>query len=189
MIDTTWSVGTDGRQLRLQLNGARRQRPPEVIVARCQRNTGQINATLDELDALSDGDLLDFTALAKVFGLSDDRDAGFDAEPAWLPRDGGIPVQFAHAVLLVRAFGAFAGSAGGQHRRSAISGHRRHVGPSCARGVVTAGGIDASAINNYPPCGRRRRLRWTRANFITGGRRRRLIQDERNRRRAQIAQL
>src|SRR5271169_2612129 len=69
-------LGTDGRQLRLQLeellggNDAAR----ELIVRDYHANPEplskeQITATLDELDELSDTELVDFTVLAKVFGF------------------------------------------------------------------------------------------------------------------------
>lgn len=71
----------------------------------------QINATLDELDALSDGDLLDFTALAKVFGYPTTTEAQDSAlSPRGYRAMAGIPrLQFAHADLLVRAFGTLQG--------------------------------------------------------------------------------
>lgn len=145
-------LGTDGRQLRLQLDEllGGNDTARELIVRDYHANpeppsTGQINATLDELDALSDGDLLDFTALAKVFGYPTTTEAQDSAlSPRGYRAMAGIPPA---PVRPCRPAGPgvrnVAGSAGGQRRRSAISGrHRRHVGPSCARGVVTAGGID-----------------------------------------------
>src|SRR6202790_179763 len=68
-------LGTDGRQLKLQLeelvggNDIAR----ELIVRDYHANpdppTGaQVTATLEELDSLSDTELLDFTTLARVFG-------------------------------------------------------------------------------------------------------------------------
>lgn len=145
-------LGTDGRQLRLQLDEllGGNDTARELIVRDYHANpeppsTGQINATLDELDALSDGDLLDFTALAKVFGYPTTTEAQDSTlSPRGYRAMAGIPRA---PVRPCRPAGPgvrnVAGSAGGQRRRSAISGrHRRHVGPSCARGVVTAGGID-----------------------------------------------
>lgn len=145
-------LGTDGRQLRLQLDEllGGNDTARELIVRDYHANpeppsTGQINATLDELDALSDGDLLDFTALAKVFGYPTTTEAQDSTlSPRGYRAMAGIPPA---PVRPCRPAGPgvrnVAGSAGGQRRRSAISGrHRRHVGPSCARGVVTAGGID-----------------------------------------------
>ncbi len=145
-------LGTDGRQLRLQLDEllGGNDTARELIVRDYHANpeppsTGQINATLDELDALSDGDLLDFTALAKVFGYPTTTEA---QDSTLSPRGYRAMGRYPPApVRPCRPAGPgvrnVAGSAGGQRRRSAISGrHRRHVGPSCARGVVTAGGID-----------------------------------------------
>src|SRR6201995_5430551 len=68
-------LGTDGRQLKLQLeelvgdNDTARQ----LIVGDYHANpdpptAAQVSATLEELDSLSDNELLDFTTLARVFG-------------------------------------------------------------------------------------------------------------------------
>lgn len=144
-------LGTDGRQLRLQLDEllGGNDTARELIVRDYHANpeppsTGQINATLDELDALSDGDLLDFTALAKVFGYPTTTEAQDSAlSPRGYRAMAGIPGSSSPMPTCWSGVRNVAGSAGGQRRRSAISGrHRRHVGPSCARGVVTAGGID-----------------------------------------------
>lgn len=111
-------LGTDGRQLRLQLDEllGGNDTARELIVRDYHANpeppsTGQINATLDELDALSDGDLLDFTALAKVFGYPTTTEAQDSAlSPRGYRAMAGIPrLQFAHADLLVRAFGTLQG--------------------------------------------------------------------------------
>jgi diadenylate cyclase len=111
-------LGTDGRQLRLQLeellggNDAAR----ELIVRDYHANPeplskAEIDAILDELDELSDTGLLDFTALAKVFGYPPTDEAqdsamssrGYRAMAA-IPR-----LQFAHADRLVREFGSLQG--------------------------------------------------------------------------------
>lgn len=111
-------LGTDGRQLRLQLDEllGGNDTARELIVRDYHANpeppsTGQINATLDELDALSDGDLLDFTALAKVFGYPTTTEAQDSTlSPRGYRAMAGIPrLQFAHADLLVRAFGTLQG--------------------------------------------------------------------------------
>ncbi|EID12315.1 DNA integrity scanning protein DisA [Mycobacterium xenopi RIVM700367] len=108
-------LGTDGRQLRLQLeellggNDAAR----ELIVRDYHANPeppskAQVAATLDELDALSDTELLDFTVLAKVFGYPSTAEAQDSAMSARGYRAmAGIPrLQFAHVDLLVRTFGS-----------------------------------------------------------------------------------
>ena len=70
-----------------------------------------MSATLEELDALSDNELLDFTALARVFGYP----STLDAQDSALSSRGyramaGIPrLQFAHVDLLVRSFGSLQG--------------------------------------------------------------------------------
>ena len=71
----------------------------------------QLTATLDELDTLSDTELLDFTSLAKVFGYPTTTDAQDSAlSPRGYRAMAGIPrLQFAHADLLVRAFGTLQG--------------------------------------------------------------------------------
>jgi diadenylate cyclase len=67
----------------------------------------QISATIDELDALSDTELLEVTALAKVFGYPTTTEAQDSAlSPRGYRAMAGIPrLQFAHVDLLVRAFG------------------------------------------------------------------------------------
>ena len=77
----TVELGTDGRQLRLQLeellgerggartDRARLSRQPRTAV----EDTG--GATLAELDALSDAELLDFTVLSRVFGYPSTAEA------------------------------------------------------------------------------------------------------------------
>ncbi|GFG74211.1 DNA integrity scanning protein DisA [Mycobacterium botniense] len=107
-------LGTDGRQLRLQLeellggNDTARQlivrdyhASPEPL------SEEQVAATLAELDSLSDNELLDFTTLAKVFGYPSTSDAQDSAlSPRGYRALTAIPrLQFAHIDLLVRAFG------------------------------------------------------------------------------------
>ncbi len=111
-------LGTDGRQLRLQLeelmgdNDSARA----LIVRDYHANPqplsqAQVATVLDELDALSDSELLDFTVLARVFGYPS-TDAAQDSavSPRGYRAMAGIPrLQFAHADLLVRAFGSLQG--------------------------------------------------------------------------------
>lgn len=114
----TVELGTDGRQLRLQLeellggNDAAR----ELIVRDYHANPeapsrGQVVATLEALDALSDTELLDFTALARVFGYPSTAEAQDSALSSRGYRAmAGIPrLQFAHVDLLVRTFGSLQG--------------------------------------------------------------------------------
>lgn len=111
-------LGTDGRQLRLQLeellggNDAAR----ELIVRDYHANPeapskAQVSKTLAELDALSDTELLDFTALSGVFGYPTTVEAQDSALSARGYRAmAGIPrLQFAHVDLLVRRFGSLQG--------------------------------------------------------------------------------
>ncbi|MDP7738390.1 DNA integrity scanning diadenylate cyclase DisA [Mycobacterium paragordonae] len=111
-------LGTDGRQLRLQqeelLGGNDLAR--ELIVRDYHANPDppsrlQIAATLEELDSLSDTELLDFTALAKVFGYPTSAEAQDSAlSPRGYRAMAGIPrLQFAHVDLLVRSFGTLQG--------------------------------------------------------------------------------
>ena len=67
----------------------------------------QMIATLDELGALSDTELLDFTTLAKVFGYPTTVEAQDSAvSPRGYRALDSIPrLQFAHSDLLVRTFG------------------------------------------------------------------------------------
>jgi diadenylate cyclase len=114
----TVELGTDGRQLRLQLEEllGGNETARELIVRDYHANPdapskAQVTATLDELDALSDADLLDFAALAHVFGYP----ATVEAQDSALASRGyramaGIPrLQFAHVDLLVRTFGSLQG--------------------------------------------------------------------------------
>lgn len=111
-------LGTDGRQLRLQLeellggNDTARELIARDYHSSPQAPTGaQVGATLAELDALSDTDLLDFTALARVFGYPSTAEAQDSALSARGYRAmSGIPrLQFAHVDLLVRRFGSLQG--------------------------------------------------------------------------------
>lgn len=114
----TVELGTDGRQLRLQLEElvGGNDTARELIVRDYHANpeppsTAQLSTTLEELDKLSDTELLDFTALARVFGYPPTVEAqdsalssrGYRAM-AEIPR-----LQFAHVDLLVRTFGSLQG--------------------------------------------------------------------------------
>src|ERR1700744_3506353 len=107
-------LGTDGRQLRLQLEellgGTETDR--ELIVRDYHASPeplseAQLGSMLHELDALSDAELLDFTTLAKVFGYPTTTEAQDSAlSPRGYRAMAGIPrLQFAHVDLLVRTFG------------------------------------------------------------------------------------
>ncbi|QUR69155.1 DNA integrity scanning diadenylate cyclase DisA [Mycobacterium spongiae] len=107
-------LGTDGRQLRLQLDEllggndtARELITRDYHASPEPPSKAQITATLEELDNLSDAELLDFTALAKIFGYPTTTEAQDSAlSPRGYRAMAGIPrLQFAHADLLVRAFG------------------------------------------------------------------------------------
>src|ERR1700760_1569419 len=111
-------LGTDGRQLRLQLEEllGGNDLARELIVRDYHASPEPLSealltATLDELDALSDTELLDFTSLAKVFGYPTTAEAQDSAlSPRGYRAMAGIPrFQFAHADLLVRAFGTLQG--------------------------------------------------------------------------------
>src|SRR6202453_1220816 len=111
-------LGTDGRQLRLQLEEllGGKATAGEVIVGDYHASPEplsieQITATLEELDALSDTELLDFTSLAKVFGYPTTTEAQDSAlSPRGYRAMAGIPrLQFAQVDLLVRAFGTLQG--------------------------------------------------------------------------------
>lgn len=114
----TVELGTDGRQLRLQLeellggNEAAR----ELIVRDYHANPeppsrAQVVTTLAELDALSDAELLDFTVLSRVFGYPSTAEAQDSALSSRGYRAmAGIPrLQFAHVDLLIRRFGSLQG--------------------------------------------------------------------------------
>lgn len=107
-------LGTDGRQLRLQLEEllGGNDVALDLIVRDYHANPeppsrSQIAATLAELDSLSDTDLLELTALAKVFGYPTTAEAQDSAlSPRGYRAMAGIPrLQFAHVDLLVRSFG------------------------------------------------------------------------------------
>ncbi|HYX99572.1 MAG TPA: DNA integrity scanning diadenylate cyclase DisA [Mycobacterium sp.] len=111
-------LGTDGRQLRLQLeellggNEASR----ELVVRDYHANPeplskAEVAVTLDELDAMSDAELLDFTTMARVFGYPSTAEAQDSAVSSRGYRAmSEIPrLQFAHADRLVREFGSLQG--------------------------------------------------------------------------------
>ena len=111
-------LGTDGRQLKLQLeelvggNDVAR----ELIVRDYHANPDplkptQVTGTLDDLDQLTDAELLDLTALSKVFGYPSTAEAQDSAmSPRGYRAMAGIPrLQFAHIDLLVRAFSSLQG--------------------------------------------------------------------------------
>jgi diadenylate cyclase len=111
-------LGTDGRQLKLQLEElvGGNDLARELIVRDYHANPeppsgSQMASTLDELDQLSDTELLDLTALAKVFGYPSTAEAQDSAmSPRGYRAMAGIPrLQFAHIDLLVRAFGTLQG--------------------------------------------------------------------------------
>lgn len=116
--DDAVELGTDGRQLRLQLEEllGGNETARELFVRDYHANPEpltktQVAAVLDELDTLSDSELLDFTMLAKVFGYPSTDEAQDSAvSPRGYRALAGIPrLQFAHADLLVRAFGSLQG--------------------------------------------------------------------------------
>jgi len=111
-------LGTDGRQLRLQLEEllGGNDTARELIVRDYHANPeppskGQVATTLEELDNLSDTDLLDLTALSRVFGYPSTAEAQDSAMSSRGYRAmTGIPrLQFAHVDLLVRSFGSLQG--------------------------------------------------------------------------------
>lgn len=111
-------LGTDGRQLKLQLeelvggNDLARELIVRDYHANPEPPTGeQVASTLDELDQLSDTELLDLTALSKVFGYPSTAEAQDSAMSSRGYRAmAGIPrLQFAHIDLLVRSFGSLQG--------------------------------------------------------------------------------
>jgi diadenylate cyclase len=111
-------LGTDGRQLRLQLeellggnDTARELIMRDYYASTDPPSQAEVTAALDELDSLSDTELLDFTAVARVFGYP----STIVAQDSALSSRGyramaGIPrLQFAHVDLLVRTFGSLQG--------------------------------------------------------------------------------
>ncbi len=111
-------LGTDGRQLRLQLEEllGGNDTARELIVRDYHANPeppskAQVASTLAALDGLSDNELLDFTALSRVFGYPSTAEAQDSALSARGYRAmADIPrLQFAHVDLLVRRFGSLQG--------------------------------------------------------------------------------
>jgi diadenylate cyclase len=111
-------LGTDGRQLKLQLEElvGGNDTARELIVRDYHASPDppsptQVAGTLDELDQLSDVELLDLTALSKVFGYPSTAEAQDSAMSSRGYRAmAGIPrLQFAHIDLLVRSFGSLQG--------------------------------------------------------------------------------
>src|SRR3984885_8945966 len=111
-------LGTDGRQLRLQLEEllGGNDNARELIVRDYHANPEplskeEVGAILNELDELSDTELVDFTVLAKVFGFPSTDEAQDSAMSSRGYRAmAGIPrLQFAHADRLVREFGSLQG--------------------------------------------------------------------------------
>lgn len=111
-------LGTDGRQLRLQLeellggnDSARELVVRDYHASPEPLSVDQVGAVLAELDALSDEDLLDLTMLAKVFGYpSTDEAQDSPVSPRGYRALAVIPrLQFAHADLLVATFGSLQG--------------------------------------------------------------------------------
>lgn len=116
--DDVVELGTDGRQLQLQLeellggNEAAR----ELLVRDYHANPkplsqAEVAATFAELAGLSDSDLLDLTLLAGVFGYPTTTEAQDSAvSPRGYRALAHIPgLQFAHADLLVQTFGTLQG--------------------------------------------------------------------------------
>jgi diadenylate cyclase len=111
-------LGTDGRQLRLQLEEllGGNDTSRELIVRDYHASPdapseSEVGGTLEALDGLSDAELLDFTALAQVFGYPSTPEAQDSALSSRGYRAmAGIPrLQFAHVELLVRTFGSLQG--------------------------------------------------------------------------------
>src|SRR6201999_2651249 len=107
-------LGTDGRQLRLQLEEllggvdiGRELTVRDYHSSPEPLSEAQMIATLDELGALSDTELLDFTTLAKVFGYPTTVEAQDSAvSPRGYRALDRIPrLPFPHSDLLVRTFG------------------------------------------------------------------------------------
>src|SRR3984893_3523837 len=111
-------LGTGGRQLRLQLEEllGGNDTARELIVRDYHANPEplskeEVGAILNELDELSDTELVDFTVLAKAFGFPSTDEAQDSAMSSRGYRAmAGIPrLQFAHADRLVREFGSLQG--------------------------------------------------------------------------------
>ena len=116
--DDAVELGTDGRQLRLQLEEllGGNETARELIVRDYHASPeppskAQVSTTLTELDALSDTDLLEVTVLAKVFGYPTTTEAQDEAlSPRGYRAMADIPrLQFAHVDLLVRKFATLQG--------------------------------------------------------------------------------
>src|SRR5262245_8340267 len=108
-------LGTDGRQLKLQLEElvGDNDTARELIVRDYHANpepptAAQVGGTLDELDALSDNELLDFTALARVFGYPSTLEAQDSAlnSRGYRAMSGIARRQRPPVELLVRPFGS-----------------------------------------------------------------------------------
>jgi diadenylate cyclase len=111
-------LGTDGRQLKLQLEElvggndlARQLILRDYHASPEPPSASQVASALDELDQLSDAELLDLPALSKVFGYPSNTEAQDSAMSSRGYRAmAGIPrLQFAHIDLLVHSFGSLQG--------------------------------------------------------------------------------
>jgi diadenylate cyclase len=111
-------LGTDGRQLKLQLEElvggndlARQLIVRDYHASPEPPSASQVASALDELDQLSDAELLDLPALSKVFGYPSNAEAQDSAMSSRGYRAmAGIPrLQFAHIDLLVHSFGSLQG--------------------------------------------------------------------------------
>ncbi|MCG5431434.1 DNA integrity scanning diadenylate cyclase DisA [Mycobacterium sp. MYCO198283] len=111
-------LGTDGRQLRLQLEElvTGNDTARELIVRDYHAHPDApdselVASTLEQLDQLSDTDLLDLTTLSRVFGYPSTAEAQDSAVSSRGYRAmAGIPrLQFAHVDLLVKSFGSLQG--------------------------------------------------------------------------------
>ena len=165
-------LGTDGRQLRLQLEEllGGNDTARELIVRDYHANPEppsktQVAATLAELDGLSDTELLDFTALSRVFGYPSTAEAQDSALSAratarWpTSRACSSPTSTCWSAGSARCRGLLAASA---TDLQSVEGHRRHVGTARPRGSVAAGRVDdrrPAGVARYRSAdGRRRRL-------------------------------
>lgn len=111
-------LGTDGRQLRLQLDEllGGNDHTRELVVRDYHADPkplskAQMQAMCDQVEALSDTDLLDLHALATIFGYPSTAEAQDSAvSPRGYRALARIPgLQFAHADLLVQTFGTLHG--------------------------------------------------------------------------------
>jgi diadenylate cyclase len=119
-------LGTDGRQLKLQLEElvggndlARQLILRDYHASPEPPSASQVASALDELDQLSDAELLDLPALSKVFGYPSNTEAQDSAMSSRGYRAmAGIPrLQFAHIDLLVHSFGQRGRPAKGRRHR------------------------------------------------------------------------